>query len=873
VKKLFAIRDQQSEKDVIQSRLLIIAFLIMVCYALILTLAPSIRFSSDASLYEFKHWLGLLIWVVVFVSLHLQTSKKLTNRDPYLLPIIALLCGIGLMTIWRLYPNFGMRQSIWLAISGLLFFIALQFPSLVDILHRYKYIWLVLGLFLTALTIIWGTNPSNAGPELWFQIFGIYFQPSEPLKLLFIAFLSGYFSDRIPSANGKLRTILPTLVINGIAVLLLIFQRDLGTALVFLFLYFAMLYAAQGKKLVLWVSIVFFLISALAGYFFIDIVRLRIDTWLQPFADPSGASYQIIQSWIALAEGNVIGTGPGLGNPSLIPVAISDFIFSAIGEETGFLGATIIILLFVLLVFRGTKISRLSNNAFHRNLSMGLVFYFGIQSILIMGGNLGLLPLTGVTLPFVSYGGTSLLVSFSGLYLLLSVSNQINSGQKAENVKRSRFSALSTGLILLLVGELVATSVIAFWFRTPLVNRAENPRWIIDDRFTPRGNILDRNNLVIISNEGNAGDFQRTTSHIPLYPVIGYTSPIYGQTGIEASMYPYLRGYEGYPFKTIFWQDLLRNQPPKGLDIRLTLDLELQKQADNLLGDTPGTIVVMNANSGEILVMSSHPYFDAAQLAEQWENLVARDDAPLINRATQGVYTPGTTLFPFILTAGLEQNLILPDPNSIASIAESECALAINDELTWGTLVNHGCKEAQETLAELLGAETLADSFQNFGLFTEPELHLNVAMVEKPLIDEQDAFFQGTEPFNITPLQMALAASIITNNGTQPGPRIVNAYYSPEGVWETIPKLSSNNEILSSDIADEVRSIIQMPGRSYWQASALVQSENDNAISWWIAGTTSGWAGQPLTIVVLLESSDVSNAERIGETLLNASNR
>ncbi len=812
-----------------------------------------------------------MVWMTVFAGLHYQSAKKLTNRDPYLLPIVALLNGIGLMTIWRLYPNFGLRQSIWLLVSGSVVFIALYFPSLIKILHRYKYIWLVLGLILTALTIFWGTNPSGFGPELWFDIFGIYFQPSEPLKLLFIAFLAGYFSDRFQVAHGKWQTLLPALIINGIAVLLLIFQRDLGTALVFLFLYFAILYAAQGKKLILWLSVLFLLISAAAGYVFIDIVRLRIDTWLAPFSDPSGASYQIIQSWIAVAEGDLIGTGAGLGNPNLIPVSLSDFIYSAITEETGILGAMAIILLFIFLLFRGIKISKSTQNAFQRYLSLGLIFYIGIQSILIIGGNLGLLPLTGVTLPFVSYGGTSLLVSFSGLYLLLSISNQAVSSEAKESIKQPRISVLSGVMIGLYISEMIGTSIIGFWLRTPLVDRPENPRWIIEDRYSQRGDILDRNNQVIISNTGEIGNYQRTSIHIPLYPVIGYTNPIYGQTGIESSMYSYLRGNQGYSFQTTFWQDLLYNQPPEGLDIRLTLDLDLQKEADLLLGDSSGAIVVMNANSGEILAMASHPYFDASELTEEWENLIENENGPLVNRATQGTYPPGSAIFPFMLSAALERNLILPDPNSISEIVNSQCAKSIEGDLTWGILANNGCVEAQVILADLLSVNAVADFFENFELFSQPEMHLNIAIIEQPGIEEQAAYLWGVEPLTITPLQMALAASSITNNGTRPGPRIVNAYLSPSGAWETIPKLSTSKEVLSPGIATEVSNVLQVAGESYWKGSALLESSDEKLISWWVAGTTSAWPGQPITVVVLLESADQAKAEEIGISLLNSS--
>jgi len=333
----------------------------------------------------------------------------------------------------------------------------------------------------------------------------------------------------------------------------------------------------------LWLTPLLILILGLVGYLFLDIVKIRIDTWLKPFADPTGASYQVIQSMIAIAEGNLIGTGAGLGSPNLIPVAVSDFIFSAIAEEMGFLGVMVISISIIIFLYRGTKIVIATQNSFHRYLALGLIYYFGIQSILIIGGNIGLLPLTGVTLPFISYGGSSLLTSFIAFLILWSISDQIDDNVKSPHINHPRFILTSWLMVAVLIIEIFTTSLISFWFRTSLVDRPENPRWVIHDRYSPRGDILDRNNQIIITNTEQDGHYERTSFHIPLYPVVGYTNSLFGQTGIEASMFSYLRGYEGYSFKTQIWHDLIYNQPPAGLDVRLTLDLDLQKRADELL--------------------------------------------------------------------------------------------------------------------------------------------------------------------------------------------------------------------------------------------------------------------------------------------------
>jgi cell division protein FtsW (lipid II flippase) len=864
VRRLFPVWDTRSKKDHTQSLLLIMAGLIMFAYALILTLAPAVRYQSGSDRYQYQHWIGLTIWVIVFACLHYQTIRKVPHRDPYILAIIALLSGIGLMTIWRLFPNLGLRQTIWIAISGALLFFGIKFPEFLQYLRRFKYLWLVLGLLLTGLTIFFGTHPLGAGSTRWLRLFGIHFQPSEPLKMLLIIYLSGFFTDRLSVYHRKLEGFLPSVIIIGIALLLLVFQRDLGTASIFLMIYLAMLFTSRGSRSVLWATPILFLVAGAAGYFFIDVVRIRVDTWLNPFGDPMGASYQIIQSMVAIAEGDIVGAGPGLGSPGLIPVSVSDFIFSAIAEELGFLGVSAIILLLIVLLYRSIILAIRTQNSFHRYLTLGLIFYYGMQSILIIGGNIGLLPLTGVTLPFLSYGGSSLLVSFSGILILLTISDQTNVTAKSRSIYQPRYGLIGILLISVLILEIIVTSLLSFWFNPSLINRPENPRWIIHDRFSERGNILDRDNQVIITNIGEIGQFQRINYHVPLYPVIGYTHPVFGQTGIELSMYPYLRGIEGHPFATRFWHELLFNQPPTGLDVRLTLDLEIQRTADDLLGANTGAVVLMNANSGEILAMATHPYFDAANLETEWEDLINDENAPLINRATQGLYPPGATLIPFIIASQPSLIQQMQEPETVfEDIASNlECALPVEEPLTWQTLIGNGCLNLQDDLAARIDGDQLLDLYQNLGFFTAPRLHLPVAQATLP--DPPDP----TANFTISPLQMAMAASALTNEGVLPGPRIVNAIQDPEDGWNTLAKLQSNATVFQTNAINQVSQMLQVPNTPYWQVLSIITRENNQPITWYIAGTIQNWQGQPVTVVVVLELEAPEIALSIGKTLI-----
>ncbi len=789
------------------------------------------------------------------------------------MPLIGLLSGLGLLTIWRLSPDLGLRQTIWIIIAGVIAFIGFQFPDILHYLRRYKYLWLFSGLMLTGLTIIFGENPTGAGPKLWLQILGVYFQPSEPLKLLLIAYLAAYFTDRLAVQYRFFESFFPTILITGMALLLLVSQQDLGTGIIFLLIYLAMLYTAQGKKYILWIAPLLILLAGVMGYLFIDIVQVRINTWLTPFADPSGAAYQVIQSMIAIAEGQLLGTGPGLGSPGLIPVAVSDFIFSAIAEEIGFLGVAGLILMYIFLIYRGVRISILTKKTFHRYLSLGITFYFGIQSILIIGGNIGLLPLTGVTLPFVSYGGSSLVISFAALVLLMTISQTTEQEARDIIFPQPRFAFISSLLIIMLFIEILVTSILSIWQSPSLISRVENPRWVVYDRFVPRGEILDQNNLPIITNTGEVGQYTRNSHHIPLYPVVGYTNSTYGQTGIESTMYPYLRGYEGYPFKTIFWHDYLYNQPPEGLAVRLTLNLNIQKTADELLGQHNGAVIVMNADSGEILTMASHPYFDAASLDEQWDNLIGDEDAPLVNRATQGVYPPGANLLPFLLT--LPENRIKTSSPPLALLPSgttlSNCSTFLHaDDTTWQIIAESGCVDIQTAIAESVERETRLNLYTDLGFYKEPEIRLSVAEIETLLPENLSTLPLTPEnDIKISPLQMAAAASAITHQGIRPSPRIVNGYQSPEGVWISLPKLDENNQVIPANQAAAVQQLLEVPGANYWQALSYATTEDNDIISWFVGGTTETWQGQPITVVIVLESEDLRAAEEIGHTLFH----
>jgi len=280
-------------------------------------------------------------------------------------------------------------------------------------------------LFLITLTFFFGTYPGGIGPKLWLGYKGIFFQPSEILKIILILYLASYFSEKQSGGFDFIHTIIPTAVLVFASLVILIGQRDLGTALIFIAIYIFMVYFVFGKKRTLIFGGFLLGLSAIAGYLLTDLIRIRFQAWILPWgATTQSSSYQIIQSIISLAAGGLFGTGIGIGYPNLVPITHSDFIFTAIAEEAGLIGSIGFISLSVIFLFRGIKISIESKNRFHRYLAAGITTYIITQSILIIGGNIRLFPITGVTLPFVSYGGSSLLTSYLALSMLLIISSQ-----------------------------------------------------------------------------------------------------------------------------------------------------------------------------------------------------------------------------------------------------------------------------------------------------------------------------------------------------------------------------------------------------------------------------------------------------------------
>ena len=278
----FIFPEGTSSKDQIQSRLLLLASIFLVLYSVSLSLSPAVRLHTWLVEYRWQHWIGLAVWLGGFSFIHRLTLKHLPDRDAYIVPLIGMLTGLGLLTVWRLDTTFGLRQTIWVALGALLFGWIVGRSNALLLLRRFKYLWLTGGLLLTALTFLFGTYPGGNGPHLWLGCCGVYLQPSEPLKLLLVIYLAAYLADRSLIQFGLISLLLPTLILAGMALVILVAQRDLGTGTLFLVMYSLVIYLASGKKRILAISAFLVLLAGLVGYQLFPVIKIRIDAWLIP---------------------------------------------------------------------------------------------------------------------------------------------------------------------------------------------------------------------------------------------------------------------------------------------------------------------------------------------------------------------------------------------------------------------------------------------------------------------------------------------------------------------------------------------------------------------------------------------------------------
>jgi len=380
-----------------------------------------------------------VIFALLLIA-HLAVRRLARNADPVLLPMAGVLNGIGYVFIARLSPTQARYQAAWTAIGVLVFVATLLLVRRARDLERYRYTFAFLGIGLLILPLVPHIGENINGARLWIHLGPLNFQPGEIAKLALAVFFASVLVERADLLSqptlriGRFifidpRYLAPILMAWGVSLLIFLAENDLGSSFLFFALFIGMLWIATGRTLYLGLGAGLFVAGSIFALKAIGHAQSRIQAWLNPWAHAETTGYQSIQGWFAIAAGKVFGEGPGQSSAGHIPEASTDYIFAVIANELGLLGATAVLVAFLLMVGSGLRIALRAQRDFEKLLAAGLSLILGVQAFVIVGGVIRLIPLTGITLPFVSYGGSSLVANYILLAILLRTSHDIETPQ------------------------------------------------------------------------------------------------------------------------------------------------------------------------------------------------------------------------------------------------------------------------------------------------------------------------------------------------------------------------------------------------------------------------------------------------------------
>ncbi len=389
-----------------------------------------LAFDSETTSFEPETMLVCLFGIILFTIANMVLRLTYPNSDKLIWNSILFLCDMGLVMLQRLKPELAQRQLLWL-FSGFLIVFLMPFAlNFIKDLSKLKYLCLLLSITMLLMTFFFGDT--EGGAKNWLTIKNLTFQPSEIIKLLFIMYLVA----ELAKPKLKLISIIVPTFLSGVVILFLVFQKDLGSALIFFITYMVVIYITTSSNLILLLGILTSAVSSFAAYKIFDHIKIRVATWINPWQDINNSGYQITQSLFAIGTYGFFGSGLKKGLPTAIPIVERDFIFSAICEEFGIIFAIGIILIFITIFYSCIKIALVSRNRYLSVLVSALTCLMCFQTFLIIGGVIKLIPLTGVTLPFMSYGGTSMIMCFIIFGIIQWISTLNERTYQCQNKKR-----------------------------------------------------------------------------------------------------------------------------------------------------------------------------------------------------------------------------------------------------------------------------------------------------------------------------------------------------------------------------------------------------------------------------------------------------
>ncbi|RHF38251.1 FtsW/RodA/SpoVE family cell cycle protein [Collinsella intestinalis] len=807
-----------------------------------------------------------------FAAAHIGVRIFAPGADPAILPIVFTLSGIGITFVTRLQPDASLGQVIYLFLGVALMVGTLAVVKNLEVVKRYKYVLGIAGIILLVLPMFIGTE--IYGSKLWIKIGSFQFQPGEFAKVLIVLFLAGYLAENRELLSISNRTVLgikfprlrllyPLFIVWGVCLLVVAFERDLGSALLFYTIFLIMLYVATGRVSYVIIGLALLAVGAFGMYQIMSHVQVRVAIWLDPFSDAQNLGYQIVQSLFSLADGGLTGVGIGKGMADIIPVVASDMIFAAIGEEMGLLGGSAVLLLFMLFAVRGLTTAARAKSDLAAFSAAGLTAAISFQAFTIVGGVTKLIPLTGVTLPFMSQGGSSLLASFVIVGLLLRAGDEATGrsteiantstdlatagyrttvrgshmrrpaldtpesgllGRVALANRLTRTVFLFTALFAVLIGNITYIQVIK---ASEYQDMPSNNHTINKARYIKRGSVITADGLTLAESIQQAdGTYARSYPNGNLAAhVVGYYSQQYGTMGIENTQNDTLTGSKDYSS----WQNALNSLAgisEPGNSVQLTIDSRIQRAAEQALAGRVGAIVALDPRSGAVLAWASAPTFDNTniQAAIEAANASGGADTSMYDRATLALYTPGSTFKVLTLASALENGLATLDTTydspgrmeiggaDVVSIGErghGTISLAKAFALSSNTVFGQ--------VADGLGAEKLVSTARAFGYGQQLGLDFTTAASVMPNPEEMTEWElawagagqpvgQGHTPGpQATVMQNALMAATIANNGIAMNPYVVSQILAPDGTVLKTTRGRSLGQAVSTGTAEQVK--------------------------------------------------------------------
>lgn len=848
--------------------------LLLIAAAFPVTLLYALYVVNAGAVLSFQTLAVPLGLFAAFAAAHIGVRLFAPGADPALLPIVFALSGIGITFVTRLEPSASMGQIVYLFLGVALMVGTLAVVKNLEVVKRYKYVLGAAGIALLVLPMLIGTE--IYGSKLWIKIGSFQFQPGEFAKVFIVLFLAGYLAENRELLSISNRTVLgvklprlrllyPLFIVWGVCLLVVAFERDLGSALLFYTIFLIMLYVATGRVSYVLIGLVLLAVGAFGMYQIMGHVQVRVAIWLDPFKDAQNLGFQIVQALYSLADGGLLGVGIGKGlGGDTIPVVASDMIFAAIGEEMGLLGGAAVLLLFMLFAVRGLTTAARAKSDLAAFSAAGLTAAISFQAFTIVGGVTKLIPLTGVTLPFMSQGGSSLLASFVIVALLLRAGDEATGrsteiantsteltpvgyrpgGSRGSHMRRpaldtpesgllgrvalanrlTRTVFLFTALFAVLIGNLTYIQVFK---AAEYQDMPSNNHTITKARYIKRGSIITADGLTLAESiQQEDGTYVRSYPNGNLAAhAVGYYSQQYGSSGVESSQDKTLTGSKDYSS----WQNALNSLAgitEPGNSVQLTIDSRIQQAAEQALAGRKGAIVVLDPRTGAVLAWASAPAYDNTDIAATMEaaNASGGADTSMFDRATQALYSPGSTFKTVTLSSALE-NDVAALSSTYSSPGRMEIGgadvVSVNEQGHGTITLDRAFAVSSNTVfgqvAEQLGADRLVATAQAFGYGQNLGIDFSTAASIMPDPADMSTWElawagagqpvgQGHTPGpQTTVMQNAVIAAAIANNGIAMNPYVVGQILAPDGTVVKTTRERSLGQAVSSGTAEQVK--------------------------------------------------------------------